>query len=163
VIGCAVLRALTLAGLNCILVERGPDLLSGASKANSAILHTGFDARAGSLELDLIRSGRAIYLAIREQLGLPILETDAVLVAWNAVQAAQLPDIVAKAHANGVTGVLPLTTEQLKAKHPYLSDSAVAGLFVPGEYIIDPWSTPLAYALQAIENGARIVRLAEVV
>lgn len=45
VVGCAVLRALTLAGLNCLLLERGPDLLSGASKANSAILHTGFDAQ----------------------------------------------------------------------------------------------------------------------
>ena len=163
VVGCAVLRALTLAGLNCVLLERGPDLLSGASKANSAILHTGFDAQAGSLELKLIQSGRAIYLAIREQLGLPLLTTDAVLVAWNQVQAEKLPEIVATGHANGVTGVRPLPPEQLKAMHPHLSDSAVAALLIPGEYVIDPWSAPLAYALQAVENGAQIVRLAEVV
>jgi len=163
VVGCAVLRALTLAGLKCVLLERGPDLLSGASKANSAILHTGFDAQSGSLELKLLQSGRAIYLAIREQLGLPLLTSDAVLVAWNTAQAEKLPDIVARAHANGVTGVRPLTQEQLRAKHPYLDDSAIAALFVPGEYIIDPWSAPLAYALQAIENGAQVVRLAEVV
>jgi L-2-hydroxyglutarate oxidase LhgO len=50
VVGCAVLRNLTLAGLRCLLLERGPDLLSGASKANSAILHTGFDASTGSLD-----------------------------------------------------------------------------------------------------------------
>jgi len=50
VVGCAVLRNLTLAGLRCLLLERGPDLLSGASKANSAILHTGFDAPTGSLD-----------------------------------------------------------------------------------------------------------------
>ena len=162
VVGCAVLRALTLAGLNCVLLERGPDLLSGASKANSAILHTGFDAQTESLELNLIQSGRAIYLAIRERLGLPVLETDAVLVAWNAAQAEKLPAIVARAHANGVTGVRALTLEELKKKHPHLSDSAVAALFVPGEYIIDPWSAPLAYATQAIENGACVVRLAEV-
>jgi len=162
VVGCAVLRALTLAGLNCILLERGPDLLSGASKANSAILHTGFDTQAGSLELNLIQSGRAIYLAIRERLGLPVLETDAVLVAWNTAQAEKLPAIVARAHANGVTGVRALTLAELKKKHPYLSDSAVAALFVPGEYVIDPWSAPLAYAIQAIENGACVVRLAEV-
>jgi len=162
VVGCAVLRALTLAGLKCVLLERGADLLSGASKANSAILHTGFDAQSGSLELKLVQSGRAIYLAIREQLGLPLLAADAVLVAWNQAQAEKLPDIVARAHANGVTGVRPLTPEQLKAKHPHLGDSAIAALFVPGEYIIDPWSAPLAYALQAVENGAQIVRLAEV-
>jgi glycerol-3-phosphate dehydrogenase len=157
-----VLRALTLAGLNCVLLERGPDLLSGASKANSAILHTGFDTQPGSLELQLIQSGRAIYLDIRERLGLPVLETDAVLVAWNAVQAERLPAIVARAHANGVTGARALSLEELKNKHPHLSDSAAAALFIPGEYIVDPWSAPLAYATQAIENGARIVRLAEV-
>ncbi len=161
VVGCAVLRSLTLAGLKCLLLERGPDLLSGASKANSAILHTGFDARTESLELKLIRSGRAIYLEIREQLGLPVLNTDAVLVAWTTEQAERLPAIAAKAHANGVTGVRPLTPEELKKKHAYVSDMAVAALFIPGEYVIDPWSTPLAYAIQAIENGAEIVRLAE--
>src|ERR1700722_11626295 len=98
VVGCAVLRDLTLAGLKCVLLERGADLLSGASKANSAILHTGFDAQAGSLELNLIQSGRAAYLAIRDRLGLPVLETDAVLVAWTEAQAEKLPSIVARAH-----------------------------------------------------------------
>jgi glycerol-3-phosphate dehydrogenase len=144
------------------LLERGPDLLSGASKANSAILHTGFDAQPGSVELQLMQSGRAIYLAIRERLGLPLLETNALLVAWNTQQAEKLPQIVAKAHANGVSGVRQLTLDELKNKHPHLSNAAVAALIVPGEYIIDPWSAPLAYARQAMENGARIVRLAEV-
>jgi glycerol-3-phosphate dehydrogenase len=162
VVGCALLRALTLAGLKCVLLERGADLLSGASKANSAILHTGFDAEAGSLELKLMQSGRTAYLAIRDRLGLPILGSDAVLVAWSGAQAEKLPAIVAKAHANGVTGGRPLTLEELKKKHPHLSGSAVSAIFVPGEHIIDPWSAPLAYAIQAIENGARVVRLAEV-
>lgn len=162
VVGCAVLRSLTLAGLKCVLLERGADLLSGASKANSAILHTGFDAQPGSLELRLMQSGRAAYLAIRDRLGLPVLESNAVLIAWTAAQAEKLPGIVARAHTNGVTGVRPLTLDELKQKHPHLSDSAIAAVFVPGEHIIDPWSAPLAYAIQAIENGARVVRLAEV-
>src|SRR5579862_5564987 len=144
VVGCAVLRSLTVAGLKCLLLERGPDLLSGASKANSAILHTGFDAQTGSLELELIRAGRAIYLEIREQLGLPVLNTDAVLVAWTPEQAERLPAITARAHANGITGVRPLTRDELQKKHPYVSHMAAAALFIPGEYVIDPWSTPLA-------------------
>ena len=162
VVGCAVLRALTLAGLKCLLLERGPDLLSGASKANSAILHTGFDAPPGSLEVKLIQSGRKHYLAFHEKLGLPLLATDAVAVAWSAEQAGRLPEIIATAHTNGVSGVRPLPLDQLRQIHPYLSNSAAAAIMIPGEHIIDPWSAPLAYALQAIENGARIERLAEV-
>ncbi|MFN7286356.1 MAG: FAD-dependent oxidoreductase, partial [bacterium] len=98
VVGCAVLRALTLAGHDAILLERGGDILSGASKANSAILHTGFDAPPGSLEVALMQAGRRIYLDIHDRLNLPILETDAVLVAWSAAEAEKLPAIAAKAH-----------------------------------------------------------------
>lgn len=162
VVGCAVLRALTLAGLKCLLLERGADLISGASKANSGILHTGYDAPPGSREVRLMQSGRKCYLEIHEKLGLPILATDAVIVAWNQEQADKLPEIVARAQTNGVPGVRPLPLDELRHLHPHLSNSAVAAIRVPGEHVIDSWSTPLAYALQAVENGARIERLAEV-
>jgi glycerol-3-phosphate dehydrogenase len=162
VVGCAVLRALTLAGLKCLLLERGADLLSGASKANSAILHTGFDAPPGGLEVRLMQLGRKRYLEVYERLGLPLLATDAVIVAWTTEQAKKLPEIVAKAHTNGVAEVRPLPLDELRQIHPHLSNCAVAAIRVPGEHIIDPWSAPLAYALQAVENGARIERLAEV-
>jgi len=66
-----------------VLLERGADILSGASKGNSAMLHTGFDAPPGSLELACIQAGHAEYLAIRESLGLPVLETGGLMVAWN--------------------------------------------------------------------------------
>ena len=64
------------------MIERAADILAGASKANSALLHTGFDAPPGSLELLCMREGYAEYLAIRERLNLPLLETGAVVVAW---------------------------------------------------------------------------------
>lgn len=162
VVGCAVLRDLTLAGLKCILLERGADLLSGASKANSAILHTGFDAPARSLEVTLIQSGRKRYLDIHQRLGLPLLKTDAVMVAWTQEQAVRFADITAKAQINGVHGVRPFPLDELRQTHPHLSQMAIAALKIPGEHIIDPWSAPLAYAMQAVENGARLERLAEV-
>ena len=162
VVGCAVLRAATLAGLRCVLLERGPDILSGASKGNSGLLHTAFDAPPGSLEHRLMQRGRAIYLDIRERLNLPLLETDALLVAWSEAEAGKLPEIAAKAHKNGVTSVRPATPAELQTRHPFLANTAVAGLVVPGEHVIDPWSAPLAYALQAIAHGARVLRQAEV-
>jgi glycerol-3-phosphate dehydrogenase len=145
-----------------VLLERGADILSGASKGNSGLLHTGFDAPPDSLEHRLMQAGRRVYLDIHARLNLPLLETDAVLVAWTAEEAARLPGIVDKAHRNGVTDVRPVATDELAGRFPHLSRGAVAALAVPGEHVIDPWSAPLAYALQALANGATIRRRAEV-
>src|SRR5690606_31124305 len=83
VVGCAVARRLTLDGARVLLLERGADILSGASKANSALLHTGYDAPPDSLELACMKAGYREYLEIRESMNLPLLETDAMVVAWN--------------------------------------------------------------------------------
>lgn len=162
VVGCALLRRFALCGARAILLERGSDILSGASKANSAILHTGFDAPTGSLELACIHAGYAEYVEIRERLNLPVLETSALVVAWTAAELARLPAIVAQAHANGVTDVAQIAPAELYRLEPNLAPGAQGAVRVPGEHVIDPWSAPLAYALQALANGGEIRRAAEV-
>src|SRR6266851_2681926 len=114
VVGCSVLRALALGGAHAVLLERGADILSGASKGNSAILHTGFDAPPGSLELHCIREGYAAYHSVREQLKLPVLATGGVVVAWTEEEATRLQAIVAQAHGNGVRDVHLLDSAQLR-------------------------------------------------
>ncbi len=149
-------RRLALDGATVLLIEAGPDILSGASKANSAILHTGFDAPAGSLEFDCIRAGYAEYSAIHARLNLPLLKTGAVLVAWSEAEAAKLDAIREQAHAKGISDVAPMSRGELLQREPELSPRAVAALHIPGEHIIDPWSAPLAYLTQALANGAEV-------
>ncbi len=158
VVGCAIFRRLALAGLKPLLLERGEDILSGASKGNSAILHTGFDAPPGSLEVACMQAGYREYQAIRARLNLPLVETGALVVAWNEEQLAKLPAIVAQAHRNGVTDVEQISAEALRQREPLLAPHALGAVHVPGEHIIDPWSAPLAYALQGIAHGGRIRR-----
>ena len=93
VVGCAVARRFALAGARVVLIERGTDILSGASKANSAILHTGFDAPPGSLELALVQEGRAEYLTIHRDLGLSLVQTGALVCAWTDTEAGMLQGI----------------------------------------------------------------------
>jgi glycerol-3-phosphate dehydrogenase len=162
VVGVAILRRLAIAGLSAVLLERGADILSGASKGNSALLHTGFDAPPGSLEVRCMQAGYAEYLDIRERLNLPLLESSALVVAWNEEQLAKLPGIVSKAHENGVSDVAEISVVDLRRREPRLSQDALGAVLVPGEHIIDPWSAPLAYALQAIAHGAELRRNAEV-
>jgi glycerol-3-phosphate dehydrogenase len=162
VVGCAVARRFALGGANVVLLEKGADILSGASKGNSAILHTGFDAPPGSLELACMRAGYKEYLAIRESLGLPLLESGAMVLAWDEEQAAKLPGIVQAAHENGVEDVRAVERVEILAREPNLSPSVQAGVLVPREFLIDPWSAPLAYVLQAIAAGAQVRRNVEI-
>ncbi|MFZ9684579.1 MAG: NAD(P)/FAD-dependent oxidoreductase [Gemmobacter sp.] len=162
VVGCAIARRLALEGARVAILERGADILDGASKGNSAILHTGFDAPTGSLELACIRAGHAEYLEIRERLGLPLDRAGALVIAWTEAEAAALPALMAQARANGVGDIEPLDAADLRAAEPALSHRAVAGFRVPGESLIDPWSAPLAYLAQALAHGATLARGTEV-
>lgn len=157
VVGCAVARRFALEGARVLVVEKGTDLLSGASKANSAILHTGFDAPTGSLELQCMQAGYDEYVSIADRMNLPILETGAVVAAWNAEEFAKLDGIEAQARANGVNDVRRLTRDEILTREPNIAPSVVGGLLVPREHVIDPWSAPLGYLTQAVENGARVV------
>jgi glycerol-3-phosphate dehydrogenase len=162
VVGLAILRRFAIAGLSCVLLEKGADILSGASKGNSALLHTGFDAPAKSLELQCVKAGYAEYLAVRQKLNLPLLESSGLVVAWTEEELAKLPAIVEKAHKNGVADVRQIGQTELRLKEGKLARNALGAVLVPGEHIIDPWSAPLAYAHQAIAHGAKILRNAEV-
>src|ERR1700722_20172732 len=162
VVGCAVFRELVLAGLSCVMLERDADILAGASKGNSAILHTGFDAMPGTLEADCVREGYRLYREIHARLNLPVLETGAMVLAWNAEELGKLPGIVAQGHENGVRDVRLASAEEVRAREPGLAADVQGGVLVPGEAVIDPWSAPLAYALQGLENGGVVRRKAEV-
>ncbi len=156
VVGCAMARRFTLAGARVCVLEKAGDILDGASKANSAILHTGFDAPEGSLELACIRTGYDEYRAIHADMGLPLEETGAYVVAWNDEQRAQLDGILQKAHANGVTDAVLVDAATLHKAEPHLAPHAQAAIHIPGESLIDPWSAPYAYLRQSLENGGEL-------
>ncbi len=162
VVGCAVARRLTLEGLDVALLERAADILDGASKGNSAILHTGFDAPPGSLEHACMTAGYAEYLRIRKQMNLPLLESGALVAAWSAGEEERLSGVLEKARENGVASARLLSAAEARAMEPGLGEGLRAAIHVPGESVMDPWSAPLAYLLQAMEGGARVWRRAEV-
>jgi len=162
VVGCALARCLTLDGARVIVLEKALDVLDGASKGNSAILHTGFDAPPDSLEKSCIAAGYREYLEIADSLSLPVLKSGAMVLAWNEDQLGQLSTLIEKAHKNGVCDVRMLTRAAILEREPNLSDNVAGGFLVPGEYLIDPWGTAHAYILQALENGATLLRDAEV-
>ncbi|MEE9326210.1 MAG: NAD(P)/FAD-dependent oxidoreductase [Cocleimonas sp.] len=163
IVGCAVARRMALAGAKVILIEKAPDILAGASKGNSAILHTAFDAPEKSLELQCMQSGYAEYLDIHQSMNLPLLKTGALLAAWSPEEEAKFDAIITQAKNNGVIDLKLLSANAARNKEPELSSSILAAIEVPREYVIDPWSAPLAYLTQAIENGADTLFNSEII
>jgi len=161
VVGCAVFREFVLAGARTIILERDADFLNGASKGNSGLLHTGFDAQPGTLEAKCVSDGYRAYCEIHERLNLPLRKTGAIVIAWTDDEAGNLLAIVERARANGAEA-RPVSAAEIRSEVPALNDSAKAGVRVPGESVIDPWSAPLAYLLQGIANGGAAWREAEV-
>lgn len=153
VVGCAVARRMTLEGAKVILIEKSPDILAGASKGNSAILHTAFDAPENSLELQCMQAGYKEYLDIHQSMNLPLLKTGAILAAWTSEEEAKFEGIIQKAKNNGVNDLQLLTSSEALQKEPNLSSNILAAIEVPREFVIDPWSAPLAYLTQAVQNG----------
>jgi glycerol-3-phosphate dehydrogenase len=156
VVGCAVARLLSRAGHSVVLVERDADIGTGTSKANTAILHTGFDAVPDSVESRLVTRGYALLRTYAAQVGITIEATGAVLVAWDDEQAEALNALHHKAVANGYTDADIIDAAETRSLEPQLGHGVTGGMVVPGEHIIDPWSTPLAFARDAVAHGASL-------
>ena len=162
IVGCAMARRFTLEGARVVLLEKATDILDGASKANSAILHTGFDAPVGSIEVGCIQAGHEEYRQIYRDFGLTLDECGAHVVAWSEEEVAKLEQIQQQAVDNNVMDTRLITGEELRKVEPNLSDRALAAIAVPRESLIDPWSSPYAYLHQSLMNGGEVMLSCEV-
>ena len=153
VVGTAIARELAGYQLRCVLVEAADDVGTGTSKANTAILHTGFDATPGTLESRLVARGSALLRDYAERTGIAVERTGALLVAWTREQADRLDAIAEKARGNGYTRLRSVSMADVYQREPNLGPGALAGLWIPDEWVIDPWSVSLAFAVEAAGAG----------
>ena len=156
-VGCAVARELTRHGARCVLVEAGPDVGAGTSKANTAIHHTGFDAKPGTIESRLVARGYELLSAYASEVGIPTAGLGALMVAWTPEQREALPGIQAAAAENGYEETRPVDLEELYAREPNLGTGAEGAIEIPGEGIVCPFTTTLAFATEALEGGCQLV------
>ena len=156
-VGAALARELARFELSVVLLDRG-DVGAGTSKANTAILHTGFDAKPGTLESRLVARGHELLLGYALEAGIPLERTGALLIAWDREQLERLPAIQENALANGYASIAPLSVSELYRREPHLGPGALGALEVPDEFIICPWTPPLAWATQAHKAGVSVRR-----
>lgn len=155
-VGTAIARELSRYQLKVVLLEKEADVGCGASKANSAIIHTGFDAKPGTLESRLVTSANPMFDQLAAELDIAFRRTGALLVAVTEEEFAQFPAIQAKAIANGVMDISHLSREQLLKMEPHVNPAALGALYIPRESIISPFELVIALAENAISNGVEI-------
>jgi glycerol-3-phosphate dehydrogenase len=163
IVGSAIARDLAGTASSVLLLEGRDDVGDGTSKANTAILHTGFDATPGTLESRLVARGYELLGAYAERTGIPVERTGALLVAWTDEERDALPGLKEKAERNGYGACRMVDSGDVYARVPHLGPGALAGLTVPGESITCTWTTNLALATDAVRRGARLRRGSRVI
>ncbi|XP_076104866.1 glycerol 3-phosphate dehydrogenase-like [Mytilus galloprovincialis] len=156
VVGCATLFHLINNGYNCIMLEKNKDLVAEASAGNSGMLHTGFDAPLGSLELHCIQQCQLHIFDILNKLDLPYNRIGATMVAWDSAQMSKLPKIMQHSRISNLSEINQLSLSELYQREPNLSRNATGAIHIPGETIVDPWLTPMVMAEHARIRGAKI-------
>lgn len=156
VVGTSILRNLSLYEVDIALIEKQNELGEGASKANSGIIHTGFDAPPGSIEAKCLAISRDLWPEILTNLKIPYLPCGAVMVATSQEEVNIIEkEIIPNAVKNGVDVEL-ISREELFMYNPALSEDVICGLAIPNEFISDPFRVTVSFAEQAVLNGAKL-------
>ncbi len=161
VTGALTLRELAACGYKCVLFEAGSDLASGATRANSAIIHAGFDPKPGSLKAQMNVLGASLYPELARSLDFPFLEMPSLVTAFSPEEEETVEMLFSRGKTNGVKGLKILTRAQLQAMEPNIAPTAGPALFAPSA-IVEPWSVAIAAAENAADNGAEVLRSAPV-
>lgn len=156
VIGCAAAYELTKYNLKVALFEKENDIATGTTKANSAIIHAGYDPLPGSLTARLNVRGNELAHGICKKLDVPFKETGSVVCAFGEEDDITVKALYERGVQNGVPGLKILDKEQLKALEPNIADEATSALYAPTAGVISPWEYALAFAEVAVLNGLEL-------
>lgn len=153
VIGCSIARELSKFELNICVVEKESDVAAGTTKANSAIVHAGFDAKTNSLKGKLNAKGNAMFDKLSQELEFPFKRTGALVLCFDEGDLYKLEDLKSQGEINGVSDLKILSKEEIKELEPNISDQAVGALYAPTSGITCPYEMTIALAENAHANG----------
>ena len=160
--GCSVARELSRYRARVTVIDRGNDVASGATKANSGIVHAGYDAKPGSLKARYNVAGASMYPDLCASLGVPYRRSGALIVAFSQEDRKTLQMLLERGIANGVKDMAILEKDQVLALEPNLNPEIVCALSVPGSGLVSPYELAFALADDAAVNGVQFRFLEEV-
>ena len=157
VIGCAVARELRRYDVKVTVLEKENDVACGTSKANSGVVHAGFDAKPGSLKAKYNVAGNAMFDALAKELGFAFKRNGAYVLCFDKADEPVLQKLLEQGVENGVKQLEIHTGTQIREKEKYVSQEVTAGLWAPTSGIVSPYGMTIAYAENACVNGAQFL------
>ena len=151
--GCAIARFLSAYRGSFCVMERSEDVCTGTSKANSAIIHAGFDAAHGTLMAKYNLIGNKMYPSLAKELGFAYKNNGSLVLALSEEDIPKLEALKENGIKNGVEGLEIVDRERLKELEPSVGHVPVAALYAPTAGIICPFGATIAFAENACTNG----------
>ena len=155
--GCAIARELARYDCSVCVVEREEDVCCGTSKANSAIVHAGFDAQPGTLMAKLNVEGNRLMYELAKELDFKCDMCGSLVVCVSEASMPGLEMLYQRGEANGVPDLRIIGREELLEMEPNISDEAVGALWAPTGGIVDPFGLTVALAENAAANGVEFL------
>ncbi len=162
VVGSLITRELSKYNIKVALLERCNDCAMGATKANSAIVHAGFDAVPGTLKAKLNVRGVELMKKVCKELNVPLKNNEALVVAFSEEEMPHLEMLKDRGEQNGVPELRVVGREELVELEPNIGDTAVGALVAPTSSIVCPYELTIAGVENAVTNGAEFLRNCEV-
>lgn len=162
VVGALTARELTKYRLRVALIERYNDVAMGATKANSAIVHGGFDAVPGTLKAKLNVRGAALMPGLCKRLGVPYENNGSLVLAFSEEEMTNLGVLMDRGRQNGVSGLEIIGPDKIRGLEPNVGGEAVGALLCTSSGIVCPYELTVAAAENAVTNGAEFIRSCEV-
>ena len=151
--GSAIARYLSRFDLKLILIDSEADVAMGSSRANSAIVHAGFDCAPGTLMAEMNVKGNALYDSWCAELDVPLKRIGSVVIGFDEKDEAELKKLYDKGVANGVPGVKLISGDEVRAIEPSISPDVTMALLAPTGAITCPYELTIACAENARANG----------
>ena len=154
VVGCAVAQQLARYDGKLLVIDRMEDVADGASKANSGIVHAGFDAHPGTEKARLNVKGAKMYKKLAEELGVPYGQPGALVIGFSEEDRKTLENLLSQANANGVEGCRIVERDEILKMEPNTNPDVLCALYAPTSGLVSPYEMTCALADSAAENGA---------
>lgn len=153
VVGAMTARELGRYNLKVCILEKENDVAMGATKANSAIVHAGFDAKPGTLKAELNVRGSKMMEKVCSELGVKYRKNGSLVIGFNDNDRQTIQTLYEQGRKNGVENLKILNRDELRALEPNIGDNAVAALHAPEGAIVCPYELCIAAAGNAMDNG----------
>jgi len=163
VIGCAIARHLSQFKLNIALLEKANDVSQGASKANSGIVHGGFDEQHGTVKAQLSSKGNRMFPQLEKELNFGFKETGSLVLAFEPSHTAILQRLLKNGNLNGVNNLKIIARDEVLKIEPNVNPDVYQALWCPTAGITSPYEYCIALAENAVQNGVTILLEHEVV